>query len=174
MYSPDDTRNDLEAVHGAENVVSTTNPKDPLQRVNSNPDKGIEVIHGDDGGKAVRVHYDDDPITGEPIFANIPYNSRGLPIFDDHAKFTTRIDKSKNYDNQFTQATRDLRDAINSGKADTSQFTDIQLKLIQSGAPKIKGLTWHHNGDTGTMQLVSESIHDAVKHIGEKSLSKGK
>ncbi len=174
LYSPDDTRNDLEAVHGAENVVSTTNPKDPLQRVNSNPDKGIEVIHGDDGGKAVRVHYDDDPITGEPIFANIPYNSRGLPIFDDHAKFTTRIDKSKNYDNQFTQATRDLRDAINSGKADTSQFTDIQLKLIQSGAPKIKGLTWHHNGDTGTMQLVSESIHDAVKHIGEKSLSKGK
>src|SRR5690606_10023984 len=51
-YNPNATRADLEATHGAENVTSTTNPNNPLQTVNSNPDKGIEVIHGADGGKA--------------------------------------------------------------------------------------------------------------------------
>ncbi len=172
-YNPNKTREDLEATHGAENVISTTNPNNPRQTVNSNPDEGIEVIHGADGGKAIRVQYN-DPVTGQPSTANIPYNDRGLPIFDDHAKFTTNIDKTKTYESQFTKATRDLREAIINRTVDQSQFTSLQLKQIQSGKGKIDGYTWHHNADGGNMQLVPEKVHDAVKHIGQQALDQGK
>ncbi|WP_428634931.1 HNH endonuclease, partial [Sedimenticola sp.] len=171
-YDPNKARADLEDVYGAENVTSTTNPKDPLQRVNSDPEKGVEVINGANGSKAVRVEYN-DPVTGETVAANVPYNNRGLPVFDDQAKFTTNIDTTKNYDAQFSQATRDLRDAINSGQVDASQFTELQMQQIQAGKSKIKDYTWHHNADSNNMQLVPTNVHEAVNHVGQKSLSSG-
>lgn len=97
-----------------------------------------------------------------------------MPIFDDHAKFTTNIDKTKSYDGQFRQATRDLRDQINTGSVNTNQFTSQQLADINSGKKNIRGFTWHHNADTGNMQLIPRKIHDAVKHIGEAALKNGK
>src|SRR5690606_16644588 len=169
-YNPNATRADLEATHGAENVTSTTNPNNPLQTVNSNPDKGIEVIHGADGGKAVRAQFD-DPVTGEPKIANIPYNERGLPVFDDHAKYTTTIDHSVSYNTQMKRATEDLRNAINDGRVDANQFTKKQLQDIQDGKRKIENYTWHHNGDTGNMQLIPSVVHNAVKHTGQNALS---
>jgi filamentous hemagglutinin len=171
-YDPNTARADLEAVHGVDNVTSSTNPNNPLQRVNSNLDEGIEVITDSYGNKAVRIKFD-DPVTGIPTSANIPYNNRGLPVFDDHAKYTTNIDKTKSYDAQFSQATRDLRDGINSGQVNASQFTALQLKQITSGKPKIKDFTWHHNADSGNMQLIPTSVHDAAKQIGQKALDKG-
>jgi hypothetical protein len=172
-YNSNTTRADLEATHGADNVSSTTNPNNPVQTVNSNPEKGIEVIHGADGGKAVRVQYK-DPVTGEPKTANIPYNDRGLPIFDDHAKYTTNIDHSLSYQGQMRQATRDLRDAINSGKVDKSQYTVKQLQQIQSGSSTIDSFTWHHNADSGNMQLIPKEVHNAVRHTGQGALNQGK
>ena len=35
-----------------------------------------------------------------------------------------------------------------------------------------KGYTWHHNQDGKTMQLVSQDIHDAVKHTGGVAITK--
>ncbi len=171
-YDPKKTREDLEAAHGVENVSSTTVPKDPHQRANDDPEKNIEVIHGANGGKAVKVGYT-DPKTGEEVSANIPYNDRGLPVFDDVSKYTTDIDMSKNYDGQMRQATRDLRDAINSGKVDASQFTPEQLRNIQAGNKTIKGYTWHHNADSHNMQLIPRAVHDAASHIGQGSLNQG-
>ncbi|WP_311567300.1 two-partner secretion domain-containing protein [Photobacterium arenosum] len=172
-YNPNSTRADLEAMYGADNVTSTTNPKNPIQTVNSNLNRGIEVIRGSDGGKAVRVQYN-DPVTGQLSVANIPYNGRDLPIFDDHAKYTTSIDHSVSYNTQMKRATENLRDAINSGRIDSSLFTDIQLQDIQNLERKVTGFTWHHNGDSGNMQLVPTKVHDAVKHIGQSALSKGR
>ncbi|WP_205576901.1 HNH endonuclease [Photobacterium salinisoli] len=172
-YNPNSTRADLEAMYGADNVTSTTNPKNPIQTVNSNLNRGIEVIRGTDGGKAVRVQYN-DPVTGQLSVANIPYNGRDLPIFDDHAKYTTSIDHSVSYNTQMKRATENLRDAINSGRIDSSLFTDIQLQDIQNLERKVTGFTWHHNGDSGNMQLVPTKVHDAVKHIGQSALSKGR
>ena len=172
-YDPNRTRADLETTHGPDNVTSSTNPNNPVQTVNSNPGKGIEVIHGSDGGKAVRVQFN-DPVTGGAKVANIPYNKRGLPVFDDHAKYTATIDHSLNYQGQMRKATRDLRDAINLGKVDPNQFTSQQLKQIQSGSSNIKNFTWHHNADSGNMQLIPKNVHDAVRHIGQGSLNQGK
>lgn len=54
------------------------------------------------------------------------------------------------------------------------QFTANQLQDIKSGSKKIEDLTWHHNADSGNMQLIPTDIHKAVKHIGDKALSEGK
>jgi filamentous hemagglutinin len=163
----------LENKYGAENVTSTTAPKNPRQRVNSDKTNEIFIVTDANGGKAIQMKFN-DPVTGELKSANIPYNKRGLPVFDDHTKFTTTIDHSKKYDSQFTQATRDLRDAIKVGKVDSNQFNAEQLQDIKSGERVIEGFTWHHNADTGNMQLVPFDIHDTVKHIGQKSLSEGR
>ena len=73
--------------------------------------------------------------------------------------------------------TRQLREDIESGKVDASQFTPKQLEQIRSGAEKIKDYTWHHNAQSSpnNMQLVPEKIHnEQVPHTGEGSLSNGK
>ena len=168
-YDPNRTRRDLEETYGADNVTSTTVPNNPHQRVNSNPDKGVEVIYGENGGKAVKITYA-DPKTGTEMQANIPYNDRGLPIFDDVAQYTTDIDKTKGRVAQMSQATKDLREGIKSGKIDPAQFTSEQLRDINAGLPKIKDLTWHHNADGNNMQLIPSKVHNAVSHVGQGSL----
>ena len=115
-YDASKWRDNLESTYGKDNVASTTIPSNPRQRVNSNPANGVEVIENA-SGKAVQIRYT-DPVTGTVKDANIPYDSRGLPVFDDVAAYTTKIDSSKSYSAQMSQATRDLRDAINSGKVD--------------------------------------------------------
>lgn len=175
IYDPQGQRADLEAVHGIDNVKSTTVANDPYQRVNSNKEKGIEVIYDSYGNKAVKVEYK-DPLTDVTKDANIPYDSRGLPIFDDHAKYTTKIDTSVSYRRQMSQATKDLRDAINAGKISTESFTPTQLKQIKAGSGQIDGYTWHHNAQSSpnNMQLIPEDVHNAALHIGQGSLSEGK
>lgn len=117
-----------------------------------------------------------DPVTGELKNANIPYDSRGLPVFDDVTKYTTRIDSTKSYEAQMRQATRDLRDAINAGHVDKSQFTSEQLRDIQAGKREIEHFTWHHNAQSApnNMQLVPRAIHEEVKHIGQGTLNQGR
>lgn len=117
-----------------------------------------------------------DPVSGESVKSNIPYDSRGLPVFDDVSKYTTKIDDTVPYGQQFSKATQDLRDAINSGKVDSKQFTPAQLKAIQQGADKIPDYTWHHNAQSApnNMQLVPVDVHAPVLHLGQGALSKGK
>ena len=72
-------------------------------------------------------------------------------------------------------ATRQLRDDIESGKVDASQFTEQQLNDIKSGKQSIDGYTWHHNGQSApnNMQLVPDKIHnEQVPHTGEGSMSR--
>jgi hypothetical protein len=172
-YNPQTTREDLEATYGEENVISTSVVNNPNQRVNSNEEKGVEVINDCPANKAVSVDYE-DPLTGAAKTANIPYNERGLPVFDDVTKFTTRIDKSKNYSSQMGQATIDLKNVINDGTFASTNFTAQQLADIQAGKEAIAGYTWHHNADNGSMQLVPRKVHDQVKHIGQGAMCKGK
>ncbi|USI73476.1 HNH endonuclease [Sphingomonas morindae] len=165
----------LEEKYGAENVTSTTVPPAPRQRVNSDLAEGVEVITDANGGRAVRVTYD-DPVAGGPISAHIPYDVRGLPIFDSVAKFITRLDRGLSPSGQMRQATRDLRAAIRSGAVDKSQFTQDQLRSIEAGKASIPGFTWHHNAQSApaNMQLVPTELHNKVAHIGTVSLQEGK
>ena len=78
-------------------------------------------------------------------------------------------------------ATRALRDVINSGNVDSSQFTTNQINAINKGKAKIPNLTWHHNAQAApnNMQLIPENIHNTkngtgVPHSGEGSMSNAK
>jgi|GEM_PF-3415396 len=179
-YDPKKSREDVEQAHVStggkvDDVTSTTVAKNANQRVNDNEAKGIAVINCR-GNKAVKVEYK-DPLTGEPTQANIPYNERDLPIFDDIAIFTAVLDSKKSYEQQMTAATRELKAVINSKKYQGKKFTEQQAKDIQAGKSTIgdkSGYTWHHNGDVKNMQLIPTAVHDAVSHLGEGSLCDGK
>ncbi len=167
-YNPNKAREDLEAAHGVENVTSTTNPKNPHQASTSRDD----VIVGDDGSRAVEVEMPDGTIK------NIPYDNRGLPIFDDVAEFTTTIDSTKSYKGQMKQASKDMWSTIKNDDIAKSRFTQIQLEKIEAGSEKIPGFTWHHNAQSSpnNMQLVPFDIHkkEVVPHTGQASLKDGK
>ena len=119
---------------------------------------------------------------------NIPYDNRGLLVFDDASTYTTNITKPTGHGNmtpkarrsaEMRAASRQLREDINNGKADGSQFTEIQMQAINEGKDKIPDFTWHHNAQStpNNMQLVPEDIHNSkdgkgVPHTGEGSINK--
>ncbi|MCQ9327771.1 HNH endonuclease, partial [Neisseria dentiae] len=116
-------RVDLERRYGAENVRSTTVSKNPVQSANSqNKPDYTSTVYANKSGRSVNVKYR-DPVSGKAKAVNIAYDSRGLPIFDNVSKFTSKLDTSLSYTGQMRAATRDLWKAIESGKVSRSQFT---------------------------------------------------
>ena len=168
IYDPKEVRTDLEAVYGQNSVTSTTIPKKPHQASATRDD----VIVDANGNRAVQITMDDGSIK------NIPYDNRGLPIFDDVSVFTAKIDHSKSYTGQMKQASKDMWESIKDDPVAKSKFTERQLSQLEAGSHKIKGFTWHHNAQSSpnTMQLVPEKFHDrkAVPHSGQNSLKQGK
>jgi hypothetical protein len=151
-------------------TFSTISKQTPRQTVNSK--ENVEVITDSYGNKAVITTYN-DPLTGEITKANIPYNTRGLPVFDDVSKFTTTINKDVGYQTQMKHATKDLNKYLNENPVYKSSFTATQLEDIAAGDYKIEGYTWHHNADSNNMQLVPEDIHKNTLHVGENTMKKG-
>ncbi|GLG83435.1 two-partner secretion domain-containing protein [Acinetobacter calcoaceticus] len=185
IYVPQVGKDITEQMAKGKTVTSTTFKPGARQTINNI--KGVDksgnnwsvnlIGDGTKMNKAAQVTYIDVSPAGVKTtkMANIPYDSRGLPIFDDIAKFTTPITTHKTESTQFKYASLSLWEAIQKGQVNSSQFTSEQLKQIQAGASKIKGYTWHHNAQSGpnNMQLLPEVVHDAVKHIGQDSLKKG-
>ena len=100
----------------------------------------------------------------------IVFDNRGFPIFDDVAKFDTRIGREiVRIDNpklHMREATRNLREQINLGEIDKSRFNTEQLTAIKEGRAKIPEYTWHHHQDVGRMQLIPTEVHKMTGHIG--------
>ena len=121
--------------------------------------------------KNVKLAGQRHPVTG------IVFDNKGYPIFDDIAKYDTVIPadtfRSTSYTGQMSLATKDLDNQIKLGNVSKSQFTDAQLKAIESGKSKIPGYTWHHHQDTGRMQLVPTDVHKKTGHIGGEKMDKG-
>ncbi|WP_261845086.1 RHS repeat-associated core domain-containing protein [Aliamphritea ceti] len=150
-YNAHETRQRLEDAFGAENVQSTTVPNA--------------------SGRMVHMAGKRHPVTG------VPYDSRGFPIFDDIAKYDTKIPgpdfSSLSYTQQMQAASRDLAGAIERGAVNSSGFSDLQLSQIRSGSSKVDGYTWHHHQDFGRMQLLPSTVHSKTGHIGGERISKG-
>lgn len=151
-YDPVQTRNDLEVVHGSENVKSMTVP--PYN------------------AKNVKLAGQRHPVTG------VVFDNKGYPVFDDIARYDTNL-INKGYSNlsytkQMELASKDLWNAIQRGEVNSSQFSSSQLRQIQSGSSKIDDYTWHHHQDNGRMQLVPEWEHSKTGHIGGDAMQGGK
>lgn len=187
IYNPKQTRAKIEDKFGEHNVKSTTvvqNARSTVTERTLKTGESVQIIQSE-GGKAIQVHSKPDEFGNTKLLANIPYDTRGLPVFDDVATFTTKIEKPKNYQNlsskvrrelEMKNATLALKQEIEQGKVNKNLFTQRQLEDIYSGKAQIDKYTWHHNAQSSpnNMQLLPTNIHDAVKHIGEASLSEGR
>ena len=70
----------------------------------------------------------------------------------------------------FKYCTEELRAAIIKNPELGKQFNEQQLEQIMNGAPRIKGLTWHHGPECGNMQLVPTKMHSDYRHTGGKAI----
>lgn len=70
----------------------------------------------------------------------------------------------------FKHCTEELHAAIIENPELGNQFNEQQLEQIMSGAPRIKGLTWHHGPECGNMQLVPTKMHADNRHTGGKAI----
>ena len=70
----------------------------------------------------------------------------------------------------FSYCTEKLKQAIAKNPELASKFTEEQLDQIKSGAPRIKGYTWHHCAEPGRMQLVRTDEHEQYRHTGGKTI----
>ena len=94
-----------------------------------------------------------------------------FPVFE--SKFDTALPRELYQASdavQFKCCTEQLKDQIARNPAMEKQFSPRQLEQIRDGAPRISGLTWHHNELPGKMQLVNAEIHAKTAHIGGRSL----
>ena len=100
----------------------------------------------------------------------IVFDDRGFPIFDDVAKFDTRIPSGavavQNRKKHMRAASTQLDESIRRGEVSASRFTKEQLVAIRAHEPHIPGYAWHHHQEVGRMQLVPEDIHARTGHAG--------
>ena len=172
-----------------EKVTSNSMVPKPRQRVNDGSSPGrtthVKVFVNNQGQKKCSVEYI-CPQTGKVKNANVAYNNKKLPVFDDYAVFTAKFNPQTSYNqklspetihrNQMVDATKELSAYLKEYPRYAQNYRPDQLKAIHKYAHKIPGLTWHHNGESKprNMQLLPENLHDIVKHNGTKSQDKWK
>jgi len=77
-------------------------------------------------------------------------------------------------DAQFSYATRVLWRAILASPSIRSSFTETQLRAIESGKPRIPGLTWDHYKDAIRLDLVNRPLHSKTGHTGGRAHTGGR
>lgn len=111
--------------------------------------------------------------------AGIPYDNNGFPIFDSLHDFTLPSDlrgATITDDAQMRAATRNLREALanDPNLAEKLGLTDAQKQAIKSGLARIPDLTWHHNQDGVTLELVNRAQHRGTPHSGGRQMTGGR
>ena len=114
----------------------------------------------------------------------VPFDFRGYPIFDNFVAFDTRIPASIRARSRrtphFIAATEQLTEAIRRGEVPRGNFTPQQCAAIRNPRSlryrgRIPEFTWHHHQDGGgRMQLVPRDIHEAVRHVGDMAMRRGR
>ena len=70
---------------------------------------------------------------------------------------------------QETECNRQLKEAVENNPELAARFTPEQLEQIMNGETP-DGYTWHHNEETGKMQLVDSETHAKTGHTGGRSI----
>ncbi|WP_419881018.1 T7SS effector LXG polymorphic toxin [Peribacillus sp. B-H-3] len=112
-------------------------------------------------------------LAGGTHVKGVNYDVLGFPIFKgDDVKFSLKLQENlfkATDDAQFKECTKLLNEAIDQGELSKELFTSKQLRDIENGEARIKGLTWHHHQVPGKMQLVVSKTHK-VNHLGGNKL----
>jgi len=120
--------------------------------------------------------------TNEAVLADLQFygnGADGIEYRDGYADFTpVQVYECKlpiqlyyrNDEYQFVDCTLELREHLREHHDLISYFDDEQLSAIGRGQDRIPGYTWHHDVQTGRMQLIPTSIHSTCPHEGGQSI----
>lgn len=107
----------------------------------------------------------------------VPFNQQGMPVFDSLVDVELpeelRGPDVSDY-RQFKYATQRLLDDLMEHPERQQAFTLKQMSDIFEGKARIDGLTWHHNEDGITLQLVDRVVHELTGHCGGRWLTGGR
>lgn len=111
------------------------------------------------------------PVTGVPfekrtIIIDGEEKEVVVPVFDSVFDAQLPEDKIKATDReQFKECNKQLKEAVDKDPELRAKFTDEQLEQIANGDTP-DGYTWHHDAETGKMQLVDSETHAKTGHTG--------
>ena len=111
------------------------------------------------------------PVTGVPfekrtIIVDGEEREVVVPVFDSVFDAQLPEDKLKATDReQIKECNKQLKEAVDKDPELRAKFTDEQLEQIANGDTP-DGYTWHHDAETGKMQLVDSETHAKTGHTG--------
>lgn len=162
----------------------TEDEKNYLKETLGWTDKQLEKCTIDENGK---IYYktDREDLEGKTSDNGVRYERKTVeingvkiegvfPVFQSayDVQLPKELEQSSNI-KQFKECNKQLLEAIENSDELKKQFTDEQLEDIYAGRTP-EGYVWHHNEETGKMQLVKVEEHDRTQggaaHTGGKSL----
>ena len=116
------------------------------------------------------------PVTEVPFEKKVVTTESGKQVEGVFPKFESKFDAQLPKDlemasdeEQFNESNRQLKEKYDSDPSFREQFNERQRENIESGFTPY-GYTWHHNEETGKMQLVDYDTHQKTGHTGGRSI----
>lgn len=169
-----DTSNSLDFFNSVDTKDSSElNLDKKLEKTSSNEtEKNSYEIHT----RNESLEGDRHPITGVPFERRTVQDNEGndvtgvFPVFDSEYDSYLPENLYQSTDKeQFSDCNKQLKDAIENDPEFAKKFSSEQLEQIKNfDTPD--GYTWHHNEETGKMQLVDSDIHAKTGHTGGKTI----
>lgn len=116
------------------------------------------------------------PITGVPFEKKTVKDADGNDVTGVFPEFESVYDAQLPEDlyqatdkEQFAECNKQLKESVEKDPELAKKFTPEQLEQIKNGDTP-DGYTWHHNEETGKMQLVESDTHAKTGHTGGKTI----
>lgn len=140
----------------------------------------IEKFKVDENGhiKTINENLKDQnhPVTDVPFKEKTVVTDKGEELIGVFPEFESVYDVQLPEDlylesdkKQFNECNRQLKEAVESDPELAKKFDEVQLDQIKNGETP-DGYTWHHNEETGKMQLVDSEIHAKTGHLGGRTI----
>ncbi len=139
--------------------------------IKATDDRAIRSIPCRNGDLAGGEH----PVTGVPfVRKTVEVDGESVevvvPLFDSVFDTFLPDDLLKASDlEQFKYCNEQLKKAVHNDPELRKQFSEEQLEQIENGDTP-DGYTWHHDAETGKMQLVDTETHQRTGHTGGRSI----
>lgn len=141
------------------------------------PDKGVEKKDtAEINTRNTQLEGKEHPDTGVSFERKTVKDADGnevtgvFPVFDSEYDAQLPEDLYEASDKkQFAECNEQLKGAIEKDPELAKKFTPEQLEQIKNGDTP-DGYVWHHNEETGKMQLVDSDVHAKTGHTGGKTI----
>ncbi len=142
--------------------------KNEVDYAENNEDGGPKKIKTINDGYEGKCH----PDTGVPYVEKEVVRDNGERVKGVFPQFESKFDAQLPEDmykasdaKQEAECNKQLKGKVSEDPDLRSKFTKEQLEDIEDGVTP-EGHTWHHNEETGKMQLVESDTHNQTRHTG--------